>query len=522
MNDTLRQLAAGLRSSLESQVTQSQLLDDPVRWSNENLGIELWRKQQMIVDSVKRYQETYVPSCFGSGKSLTAAVLACWWVSKYRENGIVVITAPTTHQVESILWQEIQRLNAQAKIKLPGEIFAKDWKIDNRLVAFGRAPQDYRPETFQGIHRENILVILDEAAGIKSIMWEAVEGLLTSAHARLLAIGNPIEPSGRFYQGCLPGPFRNTIKISAFDSPNLDEITLTPIPSDELARDVWKRTLVQNLTNVVNAGPPKIPQLVTATWVRRQIMRFPLEHPFIESKVFGDFPKSGAQSIIPYAFLMPREEETTFTESYEKYIMGVDPARFGDCETAIVVRKANKIQVIRGLVGLDGPSILTTMKEIIASLGGYGAFERICIDEPGVGGYLIDWSRKDPNLKPLIVAVNTGRRAVAKMRYANLRAELWWHVREALDPTVSLQPLKLIYDDTLIEQLGAPRYNYKMNRVGVETKEELRTRGVNDLGRADALVLTYYTGNGIGGRITASDGVAKQRLDRMYASVRGR
>jgi hypothetical protein len=74
----------------------------------------------------------------------------------------VVTTAPTTPQVEAILWRYMG--NAHKKADLPGRItLDAKWYIGNELVAYGRKPADYDPAAFQGIHARYVLVIIDES-----------------------------------------------------------------------------------------------------------------------------------------------------------------------------------------------------------------------------------------------------------------------------------------------------------------------------------------------------------------------
>jgi hypothetical protein len=54
----------------------------------------------------------------------------------------VVTTAPTTAQVEAILWREIGK--AHRKGNLPGRItLDAKWYMGQELVAYGRKPADY-------------------------------------------------------------------------------------------------------------------------------------------------------------------------------------------------------------------------------------------------------------------------------------------------------------------------------------------------------------------------------------------
>jgi hypothetical protein len=102
--------------------------------------------------------------------------------------GLCVTTAPTTPQVEAILWRYMG--NAHTKAQLPGRItLDAKWYIGNELVAYGRKPADYDPAAFQGIHARYVLVIIDEAGGVPKSIFDAVDALATNVEARVVAVG---------------------------------------------------------------------------------------------------------------------------------------------------------------------------------------------------------------------------------------------------------------------------------------------------------------------------------------------
>src|SRR3982751_4167802 len=134
--------------------------DDPISWSKNTAGIELWSKQKEILDSVRNNKFTAVQSAHGTGKSMLASILAAWWVDTHPyDDSIVISTAPSANQVHGILWENIRRIARDAK--LPGTVQLSDnWVVNGRLVGQGRKPQDYSDHVFQGIHRKYVLFIL--------------------------------------------------------------------------------------------------------------------------------------------------------------------------------------------------------------------------------------------------------------------------------------------------------------------------------------------------------------------------
>jgi hypothetical protein len=51
---------------------------------------------------------------------------------------------------------------------------------------------------FQGFHGR-LLIVVDEAPGVKADIWEAIEGIRAGGDVRVLALGNPTIASGPFY-----------------------------------------------------------------------------------------------------------------------------------------------------------------------------------------------------------------------------------------------------------------------------------------------------------------------------------
>src|SRR5262249_44798244 len=104
----------------------------------------------------------------------------------------------------------------------------------------GRKPPDYSESAFQGVHRKFVLVILDEACGIPEWLWTAVETITTGPHCRIVAIGNPDDPSSHFRRVCTEAPGWVPFKISVFDSPNFTGEDVPQEVRDALTSVQWQ------------------------------------------------------------------------------------------------------------------------------------------------------------------------------------------------------------------------------------------------------------------------------------------
>ena len=136
--------------------------NNPVRFADVGLGVKPWRKQEEILNAIARYNYVAVRSCNGSGKTFTAALATLWWLMT-RDQAIVITTAPTERQVKNVLWREIRKIYDQNQELIGGSISQTKLEISSDRYAFGFSTNT--AERFQGFHHENILIIVDEAAG---------------------------------------------------------------------------------------------------------------------------------------------------------------------------------------------------------------------------------------------------------------------------------------------------------------------------------------------------------------------
>src|SRR5580765_223675 len=192
---------------------------DPVRWARERGEIELWSKQREILESIRDHPQTAVHSCHEVGKSFTAATAVGWWIDAHPPgSAFAVTTAPTDKQVRAVLWREINRLHTRAG--LAGRTNLTERYLGPEMVACGRKPAHHDPAAFQGMHARYMLVVLDEACGIPKSLWDAASTLGANVHGRVLAIGNPDDTTGEFYQNCKQDSGWNVIGIGYEDTPN--------------------------------------------------------------------------------------------------------------------------------------------------------------------------------------------------------------------------------------------------------------------------------------------------------------
>jgi hypothetical protein len=435
-------------------------LAEPVEFIREILDEEPWSIQARIARAVVDHRSVAVPSCFGSGKDWIAARVGVWWVAT---GGILIATSNTFPQLRDIYWRELR--TAHRRGTLPGKpSWGNDlrWDVADGQWAIGRKPDDTDPEGLQGIHGRRVLVVIDEANGVSPQLWEAVRGLVVNAESRVLAIGNPWEPTGPFYEACQSANW-HVIPISVFDTPNFTGEAVPDKAATELVGPVWLEE-------------------------RR---RDGLEGtPWWQAKVLGQFPDTASNAVIPLTWVEAARVRDQVTDARDW--AGLDVARFGSDDSVLVEGSGNGPESATIVHGQD------TM--VVAGIGKSYLDRRrgtLAVDVIGVGAGVVDRIREQ-HPPGILLAVNVADAPQHDPELLlNLRAELWWDVRRQLDPA-SDEPLSLARLDEatyqrLRAELTAPTYRMTSSgKVQIESKEELKARGLPSPDLADAFNLAIH------------------------------
>lgn len=459
---------------------ESPYINDPVGWVQNELGDHLWSKQREIAESVRTNRRTAVKSCHNAGKSFLASRMAAWWIAAHPPGeAFVASTAPSYPQVHAILWEEIRKAARRAQkngTAIPGRVLQSDeWKLDDTsIVGWGRKPADTDEHGFQGIHRRYVLVILDEACGIPQQLWTAVEAITTNADCRILAIGNPDDPSTEFSSVCKPGSGWNVIRINGLETPNFTPEQVNAYP--ELA-GLYDKLGLEPTTEPVPDGLR--PLMLDPEWVADKIRRWGVESPRFTSKVLGEFPDIGENVLFPPSLITAAQERTC--EPGPWTTLGVDVARFGSDRTVLAVRRG---PVMRIVADAAKQSTTETTGQVIAAIADHGVHE-VRVDGVGVGGGVVD---QLVEAGYDVVDMQSGAGAVDSDHFANARAEWWWSLKLRFENgDADIDP----GDDDLAAQLGAMRYKFNSRgQILIESKDDMKKRGLPSPDRADALMLT--------------------------------
>ena len=176
--------------------------------------------------------------------------------------------------------------------------------------------------------------------------------------------------------------------------------------------------------------------------------------------------------------------------------LGLDVSRGGLDKTSAARRHDewfDTILTVPGKVTVDGPSAAGFVAPLIRN----GAC--ICVDAIGIGSSALDFI-KGLNLLVLAVVGSEGSTeftVAGNLRFRNRRAEMYWRLRESLDPTAE-NPIALPPDSELTTDLAAVRY--KVVQMGthaaiqIRDKDEIREAIGRSPDKGDSVAMTFVSG----------------------------
>jgi hypothetical protein len=468
--------------------------NDPAGFARDILKSEWWEAQQQVASLLAQHRRVAVKAANGVGKTFLAADLTLWFLYCHSP-GIVLTTAPTWRQVENLLWSEIRRRFQQVNT-LPGTLLQTKLKLDENHFAMGLSTDE--PVRFQGFHSPNLLVMLDEACGVPDEIWDAIEGICVGRNNRVLALSNPLQPYGRFYT-LFQTPGWKTCTISALMHPNVTGDGQERIPG-AITRDV--------LEDRIAAWCEEAGTTTEADGTRVESNRFAWQGKLYQPdgifrvRVLGEFPDSGEDSLFARSWIeeamarsvMPVDPE----RSSAPVVLAVDVARFGSDETALAVRRGDRITRLLTYRHLDTMQVAEQVRRVAEA----ERAERVVIDGVGIGAGVVD--RLQECALAGVISVHFSARPAPQgpgEAFLNLRAQTYWMLRERLKDGRIVLP-----NDTLLrEQLQGLRYEFSaVGQIQIEGKDDLRRRGLASPDRADAVAMAFgpYTESGLIGAHT--------------------
>lgn len=427
----------------------------PEQYMKEVLGFTPWTcpdadDQLDIVHAIRDHERVTVRSGNGPGKTGVAGRIILTYLYTHTPS-IVITTASVGRQVEKQIWGEVRKAYRGAKVELGGDLLSTELRIDDDWYAIGFSTDE--PERLQGFHSQNMLVVIDEPGKISEGCFEAVEGLLTTEKAKLLLIGNPLDPTSYFGRTFLhPRESRSWVKLHI---------------------DCWN-------TPNVRAGRNVIPALVAHDWPQKKLEQWGENNPFYQVRVKGEFPEAGDRNLIPYHMVHAALERTI--KPAGRKILSIDVAQFGMDKSVIGRLWGSQFRILKKYHKLDGPALANKTVRVLKE--GETDVDEIRVDAIGYGSdcftSLRDKKRAGTNeekalLKNInVIPVNVSEKVKSKKArrdYYNVRAEAGYIVRGMFE-----EGMIDIDDEDLGVQLANIWYDVKDGRWLLEDKEKFKTR----------------------------------------------
>lgn len=320
--------------------------------------------------------------------------------------------------------------------------------------------------SFAEEHSKGILQAISNEVGTEIILESTANGIGNYFHERWL---NGMSPDSEYQSIFLPWYWNDEY---SHDSANMnlsdEEDHLVHLyGKNGLTKEnlSWRRLKINEFSKDFDAGRE----------------RFNVEYPFNSIEAF--------KNPIHNVFISSKYVEFARKADIEhgsKLIIGVDVAISDRDRTAIIRRKGRCAYNLERLSHLNTMEIAGRVKRIITEEHP----ERVYIDCIGIGAGVVD--RLNEMGYDCVEGINVARSANDKERFKNLRAELWSDMRDWFYQDM---PVQIPDEDTLHGELCS--LGFKENSSGqiqIESKDDLRARGLPSPDGADALSLTFAGG----------------------------
>lgn len=469
--------------------------DDPAGFYEDALNTTAWYKQIEILEAVFKYPKVAVPSCHESGKSYNAARIIITYLMTHSPS-VVIVTAPTWNQVKNVIWRGINAAYNNANIPLGPKPNTTTWNLSPDWYAIGISTNV--AENFAGFHSNDILVVVDEASGVKEEIFEGIAGVISNRNARILYLGNPTQIDGTFAKECA-NPLVKVFQVSAFDTPNFTANNIRD--TEDLLRIFTPPEGANALDHMMSADANltyAVEGLCSPRWAYEKYLEWGIDSPLWQSRVMGQFPSQAEDALFNLQELIncmdpEYREENGYDVHTGSPEFGVDVARFGSDHTVIAPRRGG---LVYDMLSYSKQDTSVTAERVFRMLDLTDWNTRIKVDDTGVGGGVTDQLRliRDKGNQGgqpyhfTIVPINFGESPRNKEKFLNRRAEMYWNLREL----VHNHKVALPKDDILLNELASIHYTFtSKQQIQIESKDDIKKRTGKSPDRADALVLAF-------------------------------
>ena len=477
---------------------RDKYFNDPALWIQDVVGITLWSKQREVAQSIITSKNVAVKAGHGVGKSFLVALLICWWMDTRYPAVFVASTAPSTAQIGAIVWRYVRQIKSTIaqrhkdgliEHELPGYITSDNqWKLDGgTILGFGRKPPDNKEDdAFQGLHDGYVLAIADESVGLSEAMIDALGNITSNDDSRRIIVCNPTNPASytaKLFKDQPEGWVFHT--ISVFDSPNFKS------DGEGLPKDALQK-------------------LVGPSYVEDKKAEYGENSARYKARVLGEFAWDEGNPLITPEDLAIAHDNEIVPDPGEPRILGVDVARFGEDSSVIYFRQGGHVRFVDEI---KEETRTTETAKWVHQHAVDLAVDEVRIDMHGIGGGVIDYIVTEiPNRRYAVREMNSNQTPPDKRRWHNGKAYWWDKFRmDIRDGLFDLDPL----DETLSDELVTVSYKFQATTEALlmETKEDLKKRGVQSPNRADSCVYACADVDGVNVQNNAGGTIYTDHVD---------
>lgn len=470
---------------------------DWVKFAKEVLHTNLDAEQQEILRAVQNEKMVAVASGTARGKDYIAAV-AClcfmyltprWKDGRLVKNTKIAMTAPTDRQVGNIMVPEVRRLFKAAGC-LPGRLVGYDIRTNYEewfLTGF-KAGAD-NTEAWSGFHAVNTMFVVTEASGISQLIYDAIEGNL-QGNSRLLIVFNPNITTGYAAKAMKSARFKK-FRLNSLHAENVvRKANIIPGQVDyEWVADKVENWCIRITEKDINEGEGDFKW--EGCWYR--------PNDLFRVKVLGMFPKVAEDILIPYEWVELAnkrwcELRDEGFEPKKKCRLGVDVAGMGRDTSVLAPRYGNYLGnfEVHNSAGVADHMHVAGMTIPYLKQKGGKAF----IDTIGEGAGVFSRLRELGHETAYSCKFSEGANGLHDITeiytFANMRAYLYWAIRDWLNPKNGFQPA-VPPNDLFMQECTEVHWKFQSNgSIIIEAKEEIKKR----LGRSpdylDAVANTFY------------------------------
>jgi len=408
----------------------------------------------------------------GTGKDCSSSWIILWFLFCF-PRAKIACCAPTQDQLKKNLWAEVAKwasmVSPVTKEKMMQPFLTNNLRIESEKIylkntgdgaskdgqqwfAFMKTPQkqvdkEQMKSTLSGIHEDNLLFIIDEAAGIEDAVFEPLENTLSDRINWVLILFNPSKNNGYAHS------------------------THFGIHSDKYVRLHWDAEESDRVD-------------------KRHILRmeelYGRDSDNFRVNVKGLPPRGDDDALIPHQWIYEAVNRDISVDPSTGAIFGVDVAGSGKDTTIITVRQGHKVLEQIKINEIDSLEQASRIMDYVEMYRSEKDIEivGICIDAIAVGKGVYDSLRRMFSQTHSVIASASSSRDDFRRK----RDELWWRLRTCFEKGM----IDIPNDISLREELSIIKYRTESGKTIVESKDSIIKRLGRSPDRADSLMLSYY------------------------------